>query len=277
MKNFLTPAELQEHADSYTIIDCRGSLANSEEGFQAYQEGHIPGALFLDVHTTLSSPQEAHGGRNPLPPLNEFVAKLEALGISNSSRVLIYDDWIFGAARLWWMLKYVGIDHVYLLKGGFKAWTEAGYGIAKGLPPTSIEPAKITVVLQKSSLVNRREVMDMLGNDDYILVDSREGRRYRGEFEPLDSRAGHIPGAINIFYNDAYTSSGIKSEDELKELYKPLFNTEKTPVVYCGSGISAPISMLTMEEVGLKPILYLGSFSDWVSYDDSPVATGEEE
>lgn len=292
-KNFITPLEANNRLGDYVIIDCRGDLIDHDAGRQAYAKLRIKGALYLDVHTDLTGPVGIHGGRHPLPKLDEFVGRLESMGITAESSILIYDDWIFAAARLWWMLKYIGIENVKVLAGGLKAWEAAGLPVDKrelnlsadeeslalplqDIPGAGSVPASLCVNINSDRQIRYEDLKAAIGTGEYVLVDSRAAARYRGETEPMDRVAGHIPTAINVYYEEAYTANGLKDRAELERIFSPLVAAEKQLVVYCGSGISAPINILAMTEIDLDPILYVGSWSDWVSYKESEIAKGEE-
>lgn len=277
MKNFITSSELYEQSTGYVIIDCRGEMDAPDIGYKAYETSRIPNAFFISF-ADLYAPSEIHGGRHPLPDMKVFAEKIGKLGISKYSRVVLYDDWIGAGAhgRLWWMLKYIGIDNVRALVGGFKAWTEAGYHVETGIPQAHAISTLITGPLNKEMLVTIDEVPEIIKNHDKVLVDVRQDFRYRGESEPLDRVAGHIPTAVNCYFEDPYTETGLASREVWSTLFAPLAAKGKPVVVYCGSGISAPVGMMAMDEMGLNPALYLGSFSDWISYPENEVATGEE-
>lgn len=287
MKNFITPAELAAAQESYIIFDCRADLMNGNYGKEAFAKSRIAGAFFIDMNEDMSQHSEpgAHGGRHPLPDMETLAVTLAACGVSNDSKIVVYDDWLFAAARLWWMIKYIGVRDVKVLAGGLRRWQQEGYpldetplsvGARSAVPLEKVCQGQLQVELQKDLLATHDMVQTYTKTGERLLVDVRGGARYRGETEPMDRIAGHIPSAINVYYEEPYTEQGLKDLVEVRRVYESVLAKDKTPVVYCGSGISAPVSILAMEEVGLAPILYAGSYSDWVSYEDCEIKTGEE-
>lgn len=277
MKNFITPNELYEQSTSYVIIDCRGEMDAPDGGKSLYDASRIPNAFFVSF-SELYAPATAHGGRHPLPDMVAFAEKMGKLGISKYSRVAIYDDWVEAGAhgRLWWMLKYLGVNDVKVLLGGFNAWTDAGFHVETGTPQAHAIPTTIVAPYADELLYTIEQVKHSIKTGDAVLVDLRQKFRYLGESEPLDAVAGHIPTALHCYFEDPYTEQGLQSKEELERLFAPLKKKEKTIVAYCGSGISAPIGMMAMDEMGIKVALYLGSFSDWTSYPENAVSVKEE-
>lgn len=258
------------------IVDCRFVLGQPEAGKEAYLAGHIPGAVYMDLEKDLSGPHQDHGGRHPLPDLGRLTLKLGEAGIDNQASVYVYDDQGGAmASRLWWLLRFLGHPQVFLMEEGFARWKERGYPVSQEQP----EPAARTFVpkVQSHLLVSMQEVKDKLGRPDVLLIDSREKPRYLGETEPIDPIAGHIPGAKNYFWKDSLDGQNRwKSGDELKERFGLLAENKET-IVYCGSGVTACPNVLALTEAGFSNVkLYAGSWSDWISYPENPVATGDE-
>jgi len=281
MSNLISAAALAALShDHVRIIDCRFRLQDPAVGRALYAEGHIPGAQFFDLDDDLSSPPAAngHGGRHPLPDIDTFVTRLQAAGISHDTLVVAYDDMggLF-AGRMWWLLKYLGHDQVQLLDGGVQAWQAAGYDLDTAVP--SFSHGDFAATLRPEMTATIDDVKDNLDVPDVLMVDARAAERYRGDTEPLDKQAGHIPGAINLPFagNLAGEPAGglFKDKDALAERFADLQEAE-TVIAYCGSGVSAAHNVLVMDEIGIKSKLYPGSWSDWSSRDDTPVATGEE-
>jgi thiosulfate/3-mercaptopyruvate sulfurtransferase len=277
MSNFVTPEWLYEHLedDDLIIVDCRADLFDKEYGRRVYEDGHIKGAFFLDVKKDLAEDPKKHGGRSPLPELEVLKKKLESIGMSNNKTIIAYDEaQLAGAERFWWMLKYIGHEKIHILNGGIKSWLEEGYCLTKEIPVTKNENFDIHTNEYIRTDVNY--VKAIIKNENKIIVDSRAPERYRGEIEPIDPKAGHIPGAKNYHWKDVLDEKGrFKSKEELKALFKDLSKYEEI-ILQCGSGIDACGNFVAMDEIGFKPKLYVGSWSDWVSYEDNPVATGEE-
>lgn len=220
-----------------------------------YAAGHLPGAVFLDLDRDVCGPPGPVGGRHPLPDPEALQEVLRAVGIDDDSRVLVYDDGTaMAAARTWWTLRWAGLAHVQVLQGGIKAWTEAGLPLETEAP----EPEPGTVTVRPGSL----PVLDAEAAAEWArtreLVDVRAPERYRGEHEPVDPVAGHIPGAVNLFLGE----DDLADADRLRERHE-----SATPrAYYCGSGVGAARTALAVTAAGLPtPPVYIGSWSDWVS------------
>jgi thiosulfate/3-mercaptopyruvate sulfurtransferase len=258
------------------IVDCRFQLGKPDVGREAYAETHIPGAVYLDLELDLSASVGEHGGRHPLPDVDTLAKRLGLAGISRESRVVAYDDQGGAmASRLWWMLRYLGHSSVYVLEEGFAAWQKAGLLVSS--EERVIFPKVFIPQPQEEMLADMQEVKAKLHAPGIVLLDSREAPRYRGEVEPLDPVAGHIPGARNFFWSEGRRADGSwKNADEQRERFADL-SQEDEIIVYCGSGVSATPNVLALREAGFTRVkLYAGSWSDWISFEGNPVATGEE-
>ncbi|WP_135551868.1 sulfurtransferase [Paenibacillus cymbidii] len=259
------------------IVDCRFQLGEREAGYEAYLEAHIPGAVYLDLERDLSGPVGPFGGRQPLPDRDAFVQTVRKAGIGNDSRVVAYDDQGGAmAARFWWMLRYLGHEAVFVLDEGFQSWQEAGFPVTadrKVVVPAYFEPR-----LRPDLVADVAQVQAKLHQQGVVLIDSREAPRYRGETEPIDAVAGHIPGAVNLFWKDNIAADGTwKSADQLRERFAVYAEGAEEFIVYCGSGVTACSNVLALTEAGFNSVkLYAGSWSDWISYADNQIATGEE-
>ena len=281
MSNLISAQDLHDRLNDpdlvtdLVIIDTRFDLQNPAGGRQDYEAGHVPGAVYMDLDKDLSAPPGEHGGRHPLPDMQRFANTLERAGVSNSSFVVVYDDssGVF-AGRLWWMLRYSGHDAVRVLDGGLGAWRAAGYETSAEV--SAVEEGVFTLDLRPEMVADMREVREKLEDPNTLLVDARGAERYRGDTEPMDKRAGHIPGALSLPFAGNLQEGRFKDAGALKERFEDLGEAEEI-IVYCGSGVSAAHDLLAMDEAGLKNTrLYVGSWSDWSSYDDLPVATGDE-
>jgi thiosulfate/3-mercaptopyruvate sulfurtransferase len=231
------------------FVDCRWELGKPGRGRDLYLAGHIPGASFLDLETELSAPPGgAEGGRHPLPEPEDFRRAAEAAGIGDGTFVVAYDQGMNGgAARLWWLLRHFGHDDVAVLDGGLGAWLgplRAG--------DEEIAPAKLTLRPRDDDTVSAEEIEAGLGSSGLVVVDARAPERYRGDVEPMDSVAGHIPGAVNMPYTAPLGELG-----ELGEAGEV--------VAYCGSGITAAVTVLRLHQAGIEAKLYPGSWSEWSS------------
>lgn len=268
-------ARLYEH--NQVIVDCRFQLGDATAGRKAYEAGYIPGAAYLDLEADLSGPLGEHGGRHPLPDLDVLAAKLGSLGIGDGVRVVAYDDQGGAmASRLWWLLRYMGHEDVCVMDQGFTAWKDAAFPVTDAAPPVCV-PKTFVVRKQSGMLANVDDVRQAIREGADRLIDSREAPRYRGEVEPIDRMAGHIPGAINRFWKDALGEGGVwKDGDAQRKRFADLQPDDRL-IVYCGSGVTACPNVLALEEAGFLNVrLYAGSWSDWISYADNPIATGEK-
>lgn len=272
---------LAEHlaAPDVRVCDCRFALGDSGAGYGAYREGHVPGAAYLHLERDLSGPKvpSGQGGRHPLPDPFTLAARLGTLGIGSGHRVVVYDDPRGGngmfAARAWWLLRWLGHEDVAVLDGGWPAWQESGAPIerAEGKPfAANFEPRP-----RADWLVHAEDVPGAPGT----LLDARAPARFRGDVEPLDKKAGHVPGARNLDWATALDERGrFRSAEEQRERFGEALHGPVT--VYCGSGVSACVNLVALELAG-RPLgeaarLYAGSWSDWVSDDAREIETGDE-
>jgi thiosulfate/3-mercaptopyruvate sulfurtransferase len=255
------------------IVDVRWVLGQPGKGREKYDAGHLPESIFLDVDTALTSP--GGPGRHPLPSPADFAATLGAAGIGDADFVVAYDDvggWV--AARLWWMLDNLGHDRVAVLDGGYPAWCTAGLPTTSDVP--FFQPTTISLAPSWSGTIDRDDLRERLG--DVVLLDARAGPRYRGEIEPIDPVAGHIPTARSAPTDGNLAEDGrFLPPEELAKRFHALGIVDEADVVTsCGSGVSATHNALAMRVAGLPdPTLYVGSFSDW-STAGYPVATGPD-
>uniref|UniRef100_A0A0C1UWA5 Sulfurtransferase n=1 Tax=Lyngbya confervoides BDU141951 TaxID=1574623 RepID=A0A0C1UWA5_9CYAN len=251
------------------VVDCRFALGDPQQGRVEYLAGHIPGAAYLDLNQDLSSPVEPHGGRHPLPDIDEFVAKLERLGIASqpATSVIAYDATKGAfAARLWWLLRYLGHDAVAVLDGGLPAWQAAQLPLTTEVPERS--PGKFAPTLQTDWVVDRSKVIAAQTERQTALIDARSPDRYQGLHEPIDPVAGAVPQALNFFWQTNLNEQGyFKSAAELTQLWQPLPAAEQS-IYYCGSGVTACVNLLAQAVMGqAMPRLYVGGWSDWCSYE----------
>ncbi|HEY7004780.1 MAG TPA: sulfurtransferase [Gaiellaceae bacterium] len=228
------------------FVDCRWELGKPERGRELYLAGHVPGASFLDVESELSAPPGGpDGGRHPLPAPEAFQRAVEAAGIGDDTLVVAYDQGMTGgAARLWWLLRHFGHDAAAVLDGGLTRWLgplRAG--------EEEIEPTSLTLRSRGDDTVTAEDIEARLGRPGFVLVDARVPERYRGEVEPIDAVAGHIPGAVNMPYAGPVDEPAGANE----------------VAAYCGSGVTASVTVLRFHQAGVEAKLYPGSWSEWSS------------
>jgi thiosulfate/3-mercaptopyruvate sulfurtransferase len=301
----VSTADLAAHLDdpNWAIVDCRFDLADTEWGRQAYRQAHIPGAVYAHLDLDLSGFKTGQNGRHPLPDDMQFLMRLSLWGIGNHTQVVAYDQsngmW---ASRLWWLLGYIGHQAAAVLDGGFAKWTREGRPARAGderrtpigrTGPTTVtitggaspgaderELKALTALASKRRLTASAEEVERLRTDPgFRLIDSRAPERYRGEVEPLDPVAGHIPGAVNHYNLSNVNADGtFRAPEELRAKFRAMLG-EVPPsraVLYCGSGVAAAHNLLAMEVAGLSGAkVYAGSWSEWCSGPARPVAKGE--
>ncbi len=264
----VTAAWLAEHLDdpAVVVVDCRFDLMAPQRGRQQYNIDHIAGAYYLDLEQDLSSPRQHYGGRHPLPDPQRLGTTLRRLGVSSNTLVVAYDDSRLAyAARCWWLLRWLGHDRVAVLDGGYQDYVAAGYATSSEVPAARL--GDFTPRPRTSWVVDRQGVIAAQANPQVTIVDAREAYRYRGEREPIDPVAGHIPGAVNYPWLEVTESDGhLKSTDALVQHWLPLAQAPEI-IVYCGSGVTACVDILGMAIAGIEQTqLYAGSWSDWCAY-----------
>ena len=279
MSNLLvTTAELAKHLDDskWIVFDTRHDLMDVGKGRKAYGAGHVPGAYFLHVDDDLSGPKTGKNGRHPLPDLATFAAKMNERGVTPDAQVVVYDD-LGGnfAVRLWWMLRWLGHDRVALLDGGYPQWERESRPMTKEVPP----PRKGAFVPRPhlGATVDQHFV-DRFREDAAVkLIDARAAERFKGLQEPIDPVAGHIPGAVNRFWQKNLNPDGrFKAPEQLKAEFTEFLGTAspEQAVHMCGSGVTACHNIFALELAGLPGgRLYPGSWSEWCADPARPVAT----
>ena len=261
-----------EEPPNYILLDARAGNGARER----YNKSHLQNAIFIDLEKDLADVPEdaAKGGRHPLPHAKVFAEFVGSIGISPSSRVIIYDDknGANAAARLWWMLRAINVVRAQVLDGGYDA------AIAVGFPtndkPPNIYPVEFNIEDWQLPVATLQQVEQAAKTANCFVIDVREQHRYNGEFEPIDLIAGHIPGAINIpFPSNLETDGKFLQPEQLRELYRLYANNAGETIVHCGSGVTACHTLLAFETAGFKmPSLYVGSWSEW-SRNGKPIAT----
>jgi thiosulfate/3-mercaptopyruvate sulfurtransferase len=276
MRNpLLTPAALDALLQSDTppvVLDVRWRL-DAPDGRDAYRAGHLPSARYVSLDDELAAHGEPTDGRHPLPDAADFQATVRGWGVSDGDTVVAYDDWLsYGASRAWWMLADAGVD-ARVLDGGLSAWRAAGGALETGDGPAPV-PGDVVLAPGRLPRLTMDEAAELARTG--ILLDVRAGERYRGETEPMDPRAGHIPGARNLPTAGNSDADGrFLPVPALRERFADLGPDEAPVGVYCGSGVSASHAALALVLAGRTPSLYPGSWSQWSNHPDRPVATGD--
>lgn len=279
MQTLMDVATLKDRLDAAdntggrtVVLDVRWALGDPH-GRAHYLEAHLPGAVFVDLATELAGPADPSRGRHPLPPPGQFQQSVRSWGIRNGDVVVAYDDTgNLAAARLWWMLRNAGFPSVCLLDGGLAAWRAAGFDVESG-----------EAVVETGDVVLSDGAMPVIGAAEAaawsargLLLDARAGERYRGEIEPVDPRAGHIPGAVNAPTTGNLAADGrFLPAATLRERFTGLGVRAGLPTaVYCGSGVTAAHEIAALEIAGFPAALYPGSFSEWSNNPSNSVVTG---
>ena len=262
----------------WIVFDTRFVLSDADAGERAYAAGYIPGARYANLDKDLSDPQATSSGRHPLPNPGTLAEKLGQWGVDKNKQVVVYDDACGAmAARLWWLMRWLGHEAVAVLDGGLHKWQDEGKPLTTMTP--NISPSHFFPEISDDMCVTADQVKAMLNNMSGQLIDARAAKRFRGEQEPLDKVAGHVPGAVNLPYAENINIDGkFKPADILRDRYLNVLNDVKpTDVVHmCGSGVTACHNLLAMEHAGLSGSkLYAGSWSEWITDNRRPVATGE--
>jgi thiosulfate/3-mercaptopyruvate sulfurtransferase len=268
----ISAAELRRAGRS-VLLDVRWALGDPH-GRDHYLEGHLPGAVFVDLESELADPANPQAGRHPLPSLQRLQASARRWGISDGDPVVAYDaTGGLAAARAWWLLRWGGLPDVRLLDGGLDAWVRAGGGLDTG--DVVPEPGDVTLTGGGMPVLSIDEAA-ALPSSGGLLLDARAGERYRGEVEPIDPRAGHVPGATSAPTTENLTADGtFRSAEELRERFTGLgAGPGSTVGVYCGSGVNAAHEVAALAEAGIDAALWAGSWSQWSNDPDRPAATG---
>ncbi|MCB9128616.1 MAG: sulfurtransferase [Ardenticatenales bacterium] len=273
----ITTEELAANLDDpqWVVVDCRFRLDDPDEGRRLYEAAHIKGALYADLDRDLAGPATPNEGRHPLPDLDDFRRTLGGWGIDEGVQLVCYDDWGGAlAARLWWMVRYLGHRAVAVLDGGWPAWQAAALPTASGAEQRDAtifcgdpDPQRLATMHEVEALVQR--------GDGQRLIDARDAARYRGDFEPIDPAAGHIPGARNYPFSENIAATGhFKADEALAAQFQTLLADlpSDEAIVYCGSGVTATHNLLAMAHAGLPEArLFVPSWSGWSSDPSRPV------
>jgi thiosulfate/3-mercaptopyruvate sulfurtransferase len=266
---------LMQRGDALVLLDCGFDLVDVSAGARAHAQGHLPGAFHADLERDLSGAKTGRNGRHPLPTREAFAATVARWGVKPGAAVVCYDDQGGAyAARAWWMLRWIGHDEVAVLDGGKAAWAAAGGALEQTMPALQTDAAPYPIGRTSMPTVQADQLLS--ASALRTIVDARAGERFRGEVEPLDPVAGHIPGARNRFYKDNLAADGhFKPAAELRQVFASIDGDAARVVHQCGSGVTACHNLLAMEHAGLKgSALYPGSWSEWCADPSRPVARG---
>jgi thiosulfate/3-mercaptopyruvate sulfurtransferase len=265
------------HDPEWVVLDARFDLAAPAKGEAQYREGHLPGARYVSLDADLSGPKIGATGRHPLPDPATAAATFGRLGIGNDTQVVVYDaDAGSFAARAWWMLRWLGHQKVAVLDGGLAAWQRAGLALSSD--DEQWAPARFVPHVVADARLSVNEVLPHASQPDHVLVDARAPERFRGQSETLDPKAGHIPGAVNRFFQQNLTAEKtFKTPEALRAEWAAVVGDDASrAVMYCGSGVTACHNLLALEHAGLHGArLYPGSWSEWCADSSRPVATGD--
>ena len=261
------------------IIDCRFSLADKESGRRDYEVSHIPGAIYAHLDDDLSGEIiPGTTGRHPMPSVADFAELCSTWGINEDTQVVAYDQGHGGiAARLWFMLQWLGHEKVAVLNGGWAHWEKMGLPVDSEIAVP--ERSEFQPASPKNSLVEAGDLLHLQQEDNWLLVDSRAAERYRGEKEPIDPVAGHIPGAVSAPFAGNLNSDGLfHDRAALEQRFDTLLGEQELSqtAFYCGSGVTACHNLLALHHIGrTEAKLYAGSWSDWITDTSRPIATGK--
>ena len=256
------------------ILDCRCSIANPEIGIKLYREGHIPGSVFCDFDRVVTGPVSHGTGRHPMPDKSLFIQNMEALGVGSDKQIVLYDPGALGfATRLWYQLRWIGLEKVAVLDGGYQAWINHKYPIST--EPTAPKPDKINMSESLETPIGMKAVQTNLTTCEYLVVDARPESRFHGIGETIDKKAGHIPGSVSRPGSMNFNKDGtFKSPVELRKEFLALLDGKKPDQIInsCGSGVNATVNLFAMDYCGLVGSqLYAGSWSQWIDEDSNPI------
>lgn len=273
MNNIVSVEWLAENLnnENIIIIDCRFSLANKDHGRALYEKSHLKNAHYFDLEKDLSGPVKEKGGRHPLPDIETFKRKLEQIGVSNDSTVIVYDQGVGAfAARCWFLLSYIGHEKTFILNGGYAHWLAEGYDVTDELPQS--KEGKISLNINSDLVATYEDVQQATRTNNVVLIDSREEDRFKGISEPIDKIPGRIPGSINKVWHNVIKDGFFLTDQFYKKYFNDINKTDQV-IIYCGSGVTAIPNYIAMKKARFTNLqVYIGSYSDWISYENSKIA-----
>jgi len=277
-RTLVSVEELEKHLGDpqWVVVDCRHLLQDHGAGRRIYEAAHVPGAHFADMETELAGPKTGKNGRHPLPDPEKFAAFLRELGVNDGTQIVAYDAGAdMGAARLWFLSRWIGHDAVAVLDGGFAAWAGMGKRVAAEIPARPND-GTIQPHVRRDLVTHANDVLRSLESKEFWLVDARGPDRFMGQNEVLDPVGGHIPGAVNRPFRSNFAGpfGQMKPRDQLRSEFEAMAIAPAQMVHQCGSGVSAAVNMLAMEHAGIEGSrLYAGSWSEWCSDPSRPMVT----
>jgi thiosulfate/3-mercaptopyruvate sulfurtransferase len=278
-KTLIPPHALAEALGrpDWVVVDTRFDLSDPSAGRAAYAKAHIPGAHYAHLDDDLADPVRPDTGRHPLPDPTVLAAKLGNWGLDDAAQLVVYDESGGAiAARLWWLSRWLGHDAAAVLDGGLVAWRELGLRLDAEEPVA--RQRRMTLRLRPELLITTPELVDALEAEEVLLVDARAGARFRGEVEPIDARAGHVPGAVSLPFQENLGAGGrFRDARDLSQRYQKVLSGRDPAelVSMCGSGVTACHNLLALEHAGLRGArLYVGSWSEWIRDPQRTIATG---
>lgn len=279
MKHLITADDLiglMADKTDLAVFDCRFSLTDHNYARVSYLKEHIEGAYYINLEDDLSGHKGIHGGNHPFADPTALKVLLESFGVSNDTKIVIYDHGDFnGPARMLSQLLHAGLSNSYILTGGINTYKAAGGKTESGYPRPKPTPRKLKLSIDVNMVVTMPYVRDKLYDSKTIIIDSRSNSRYLGLEEPLYRIAGHIPSAKSYYYGDTLQGTALKNLDFLQQHFKDLEKAEEV-ILSCGSGVSATVNSLALRQLGMPHKIYVGSYSDWLSYPENEVKQGLE-
>lgn len=255
------------------IFDCRFNLMDVNAGADAYATGHIPMSQYADLNEDMAAEVTQFTGRHPLPDQSRWAKTLQLWGVDENSECVVYDDMAGAmASRLWWMLsKWNKLNNVYMLDGGVQAWRQIDGAMQQEI--VEFKQSSFQPIFDNTQVVNANSVEAGIKSNTINLIDARSLSRFKGQEEPIDAVAGHVPGAQNFSFDGNLQDGRLKDKTALKQHFSPLLESSKPIVSMCGSGVTACHNIFSLDQIGIKSKLYVGSWSEWISDASREVAT----